>query len=151
FIVGGVGSLLYDLWLGKAATMVVSLLIHGLQAATVSALLHFAFKKFKRETLWAGISSVAGALIVIAGYFLFYWLFAEAVLSDGKTYGIAYAALRIPRNIIQEIIGVTVAMVICYATTFKKQLKKVHLLPDFTGEMIRKKAPQTEPETTLSE
>lgn len=128
FIVGGLGTFLYDLCFGNAAMMLPSLLIHGLQGAVVSALLHYVFaKKFvKYEWVKAIIFSIAGAAIVVAGYFLTYCL--------TKSY--EYAAVRVVRNVIQEIIGITVAMVICYATTFKKQLKKSNLLPDFRREVL---------------
>lgn len=129
FIVGGVGTLLYDLIHANAAMMLPSLLIHGLQGAVVSLLLHYVFPK-KWEALWAGVSSVIGALIVIAGYFLL----RVAVQSKA----LEYAAFRVVANIVQEIIGVTVAMVICYATTFKKQLIKSRLLPDFKSEILQK-------------
>ena len=139
FVVGGLGTFLFDLIKGNAIMMGFSLLIHGLQAVATSVLLHFVFGKLKkREPLWAGIASVVGALVVIIGYFLFYWLIAPLVLNDGREYGLLYAAIRIPRNIIQEIIGISIAMIICYATTFKKQLEKNHLLPDFRGEILDK-------------
>jgi hypothetical protein len=38
--------------------------------------------------------------------------------------------------VIQEAVGIAVAMIICYATTFKRQLKKNHLLPDFKAEVL---------------
>ena len=153
FIVGGIGTLLYDLWLGKAETMLVSLLIHGLQASAISFLIHYVFVGMKKyETLWAGISSAVGAIIVILGYFVFYWAVAPLVLAGGSKYGLEYATVRIPRNIIQEIIGVIIAMVICYATTFKKQLKNSHLLPDFKNEVLEKKnKPDTQEEPTPQE
>ena len=135
FIVGGLGTFLYDLCFGNAAMMLVSLVIHGLQGVAVSALLHFVFpKNGKYEPLWAAVSSVAGALIVIFGYFLTYWLIVSK--------GYAYAAIRVPRNIIQEIIGVSVAMVLCYATTLKRQLRKNNLLPDFGSEVLGKENDQ---------
>ena len=138
FIVGGLGTFLYDICFGNAVMAPVSLVIHGLQGAAVSALLRFAFKKLpsKYEPVWAGISSLAGALIVILGYFTFYWLIAPLVLTD-KDYGISYAAVRIARNVIQEVIGIAVAMAVCYATTLKKQLSKSNLLPDFKREVIQ--------------
>ena len=91
----------------------------------------------------AVVSSILPALIVILGYFLkrIYW---EGRLPEA-------ALLKMPANVLQEIIGIAVAIVICYASGLKKQLKRAHLLPDFTGEMIKKKEPETEPETTLSE
>ena len=42
-VVGGVGTLFYDMVFGNAVMAPVSLLIHGLQAAVISVLLHFAF------------------------------------------------------------------------------------------------------------
>lgn len=132
FIVGGMGTFLYDLIFGNAAMMVASLVIHGLQGAAVSALLHYAFGKAPKayEPVWAGVSSLVGAAIVILGYFLTYWLIT------GKGY--EYAAVRVPRNIIQEAVGIAIAMVICYATTFKTQLAKNRLLPDFRAEVLAK-------------
>ena len=131
FIVGGLGTFLYDLCFGNAAMMLVSLVIHGLQGAAVSAILHYAFpKKSKYEPLFAGISSVAGAIIVILGYFLTYWLIVSR--------GYAYAAIRVPRNIIQEAVGIAFAMTLCYATTLKRRLTKNNLLPDFSREILGK-------------
>ena len=143
--VGGIGTLFYDLVFGNAVMAPVSLIIHGLQGAAVSILLNCVFhgKNRKHESVWAGIASVAGALVVIGGYFLYYWLIAPLTFPD-RNDGIAYAAVRIPRNIIQEIVGVAVAMVICYATTFKKQLAAANLLPDFRNEALEKKQEQTE-------
>lgn len=147
--VGGIGTLFYDLVFGNAVMAPVSLIIHGLQAGIVSLLLHFVFPKNneKRELVWAGISAVCGGLMVIGGYFLYYWLIAP-LMFPSKDYGLVYAALRIPRNIIQEVIGITIAFVICYATTFKKQLKKNGLLPDFKKEILDNK---TEDEETPRE
>lgn len=139
FIIGGLGSALYDFGIGHTHMAVASLIIHGMQGAAVSALLHYAFKLLpqKYEAAWAGISSALGAMIVIGGYLLYYWLIAPLITGDSK-YGWLYASDRVLRNVIQEIIGISIAMVICYATTFKKQLKKQHLLPDFKGEVLDK-------------
>lgn len=128
FISGGVGTFLYDFIVGSDM-MIPTFFIHGLQGAVVSALLRYVFPKNKLEVVWAGISSLAGAVIVISGYFLY----REA------TRGIAVAYASIPRNIIQEIIGISIALLLCYATTFKKQLKKSGLLPDFNKEVRGKK------------
>lgn len=123
FIAGGLGSLLYDV-LQSPAMMLPSLLIHGLQGAIVSALLHYVFPK-KAEPLWAAISALAGAVEVVLGYFIYRTI----------TLGVPTAALNIARNVIQEVIGISIGMVICYATTFKRQLAKNHLLPDFKREV----------------
>ena len=130
FIAGGIGSLLYDVF-ASPAMMLPSLLIHGLQGAVVSALLHFLFpKRFEKwEWIWAIITALAGAVIVVGGYFIYRCI----------VYGAPVAVTNIPRNIIQEIIGISIATVICYATTFKMQLKKNNLLPDFKQEVLEKK------------
>lgn len=131
FIAGGIGSLLYDVF-ASPAMMLPSLLIHGLQGAVVSALLHYVFseKLAKREWIGAAVCAVAGAVIVVGGYFIYRCI----------VYGAPVAVTNIPRNIIQEIIGIAIAMVICYASTFKMQLKKSNLLPDFRNEVLRKQA-----------
>lgn len=135
FIVGGLGTLLYDMCFGNAAMAPVSLIIHGVQGAAVSALLHCVFKGLakKREPVWAGISSVAGAIAVIGGYFAFYCLMAPLIYPD-KNYGYAYASVRVVRNVLQEVIGIAAALTVCYATTLKKQLTKSNLLPEFKKE-----------------
>ena len=133
FIAGGIGSLLYDVF-ASPAMMLPSLLIHGLQGAVVSALLHYLFpKKFiKWEWIWAAVVSLVGAAVVIAGYFIYRCI----------VYGAPTAVTNIPRNVIQEAIGISIAMIICYATTFKQQLKKNNLLPDFKNEVLEKPLPQ---------
>ncbi|MDE7306206.1 MAG: ECF transporter S component [Clostridia bacterium] len=136
FISGGIGSLLYDI-LKSPSMMLPSLLIHGLQGAVVSALLHFVVpNRFKKwEWVKALITSLAGAVIVVLGYFSY-----RCVLL-----GVPVAVTNIPRNVIQEVIGISIAMVLCYATTFKKQLKKNNLLPDFKNEVVKKKTAEAAP------
>ena len=143
FIIGGLGSALYDFGIGHIHMAVASLLIHGLQAAVTSALLHCAFRRFKREPLFAIISATVGAVIVIGGYFLTYWLIFPLTTGNSK-YGLIYAADRVLRNVIQEIVGITLATVLCYGTTFKKQLEKNNLLPDFKKEILNNKTNETE-------
>ncbi len=135
FIAGGIGSLLYDIF-ASPLMMLPSLLIHGLQGAVVSAVLHYIFpKKFlKWEWILAIVASLAGAVIVVFGYFIY----------RSTVNGVPVAVTNIPRNIIQEIIGITIAMIICYATTFKKQLKRNNLLPDFKREVLEEQPPETE-------
>lgn len=135
FIAGGIGSLLYDVF-ASPAMMVPSLLIHGLQGALVSSLMFFFPKKWaKFEWLGALVAAVCGAVVVVLGYFIYRCI----------VYGAPVAVTNIPRNVIQEIIGISIAMVICYASTFKKQLEKNNLLPDFRKEILDEKTP--EPET----
>lgn len=143
FICGGIGTLIYDSYYNPVM-MVPTLFIHGLQAVIVSAFLHYVFpNRFKKyEWVKALIVSVIGAVEVVLGYFVYRCI----------TLGVPTAVASIPRNIIQEIIGILIAMIICYATTFKKQLEKARLLPDFTGEMLQKKQPAaTEEQSSVQE
>lgn len=127
FISGGVGSLLYDVF-QSPSMMLPSLLIHGLQGAVVSALLHLVPPRRlgKWEWIKALICSLVGAVIVVLGYFIY----------RSVTRGTPVAVASIPRNVVQEIIGISIATVLCYATTFKLQLEKNGLLPDFKREVI---------------
>lgn len=135
FIAGGVGSLLYDVF-QSPSMMLPSLLIHGLQGAVVSALLHLVPPRRLGKWEWvkAIISSLVGAVIVVTGYFIY------RVVTRGTPVAVA----SIPRNIVQEIIGISIAMVLCYATTFKLQLEKNGLLPDFKREILNKNGEQNE-------
>lgn len=111
FIAGGVGTFLYDVILGNAAMMFPSLIIHGLQAVVVSVLLHCVFPK-KRKALWAGVSSVFGALIVIGGYFVLRYYI--------NGYALAAAGYKAVANVIQEVVGISIALSIYCAARFKK-------------------------------
>ena len=145
FIVGGVGTSFFDLFgiNGTAYNAIPSLFIHGVQGLTASTLFllwrKFApFKKgTKAEVVGAVLSSILPALIVIFGYFLkrITWEHLAVEVALGK----------MPANILQEIIGVTVALIILYATSFKRQLERSHLLPDFT-EILKKPAAASEEE-----
>ena len=138
FIVGGVGTSFFDLFgiNGTAYNAIPSLFIHGAQGFAASALflLWRKFAPLKKSTLTeaigAVVSSILPAFIVIFGYFLkrLTW---EHLAVEAALY-------KMPANILQELIGVTIAIIICYATSFKRQLEKNHLLPDFT-ELINKK------------
>lgn len=128
FIAGGIGSFLYDFIVGSNM-MFFTLIIHGLQGVIVSALVHYVFTKIlpkKLEPLGAGFAALVGAIEMILGYFFAKW----------QMEGLPVAISKVPRDIIQGVIGITIAMVICYATTFKRQLEKSHLLPDFKKEIL---------------
>ncbi|MDE7301598.1 MAG: ECF transporter S component [Clostridia bacterium] len=130
FIAGGVGSFLYDVF--KAPHMMVAtLIIHGLQGAVVSVLLRYVPPKNLKKWEWvkALVCALIGAVIVVTGYFAYRCI----------TSGVPTAVASIPRNVIQEVIGITIATVLCYATTFKRQLEKNGLLPDFKREILNKK------------
>ena len=129
FIAGGIGSMLYDAF-NSPSMMLPTLLIHGLQGAVVSTLLHAVPPRNLKRLEWvkALICSLAGAVIVVSGYFIY-----RCIELDIHT-----AAVSVSRNVIQEAVGITVAMLLCYATTLKYQLAKSNLLPDFKREMLGK-------------
>lgn len=142
-IVGGIGTTFFDLFgiNGTAYNAIPSLIIHGLQGCTASLIFTFARKFFLkdggnlREGVLAVISSIVPALTVIFGYFIkrITW---EQLAPE-------VAILKMPANILQEIVGIAVAVAICYACRLKKQLVNAHLLPDFRREIINKKEENT--------
>ena len=125
FIVGGIGTFLYDVIHGNAAMMFASLIIHGLQAVTVSALVHYVLPK-SFEALWAGIASIVGGLIVIGGYFVLRYYIQSNTLE--------YCGFRAVANVVQEVVGIAIGMILTYLTNLKTQLKQNHLLPEFNRE-----------------
>ena len=137
-IVGGIGTTFFDLFgiNGTAYNAIPSLIIHGMQGLFAS-LIFMVLKKYfnkadsnKREGVIAVISSIFPALWVILGYFIkrITW----------ETLAPEVAVLKMPANVLQEVIGIAVAVIICYACRFKRQLKRAHLLPDFKGEILDK-------------
>ncbi len=139
-IVGGVGTSFFDLFgiNGTAYNAIPSLLIHGLQGLTAS-LVFTLLKRFfvrdgsyKKEAVIAVISSILPALIVIFGYFV------KRITWESKP--AAVAILKMPANVLQELIGIAVAVIICYACSLKRQLVKARLLPDFRREMVIEKS-----------
>lgn len=128
FIAGGIGTFLYDIIHGNAAMMFPSLVIHGLQAAATSALVYFVFSKFpkKSQPAFTVLASLAGGAIVVAGYFAYRMIIGNTLQVAG------YKAVA---NLIQEAVGISIAMVICYGLTLKEQLERYRLLPDFKREV----------------
>lgn len=137
-IVGGIGTTFFDLFgiNGTAYNAIPSLIIHGMQGLLASFIFMVLKKYFnktesnKREGVIAVISSIFPALWVILGYFIkrITW---ETLLPET-------AVLKMPANVLQEVTGITVAVIICYVCRFKQQLKRAHLLPDFEGEILDK-------------
>lgn len=142
-IVGGIGTSFFDLFgiNGTAYNAIPSLLIHGLQGLTASLIFtllkrFFAKKEnYKKEAVVAVISSILPAIIVILGYFI------KRITWEAKPAEVAI--LKMPANVLQEIIGIAVAVVICYVSGLKRQLIRARLLPDFKREVLDGK--QTEP------
>lgn len=138
-IVGGIGTTFFDLFgiNGTAYNAIPSLLIHGFQGLSAGVIFivinRFFLKKesVTKEAIIAVISSILPALCVILGYFL------KRITWESKPAEVAL--LKMPANVLQEAIGIAVAVMICYGFRLKQQLKKAHLLPDFQGEMLNKR------------
>lgn len=128
-IIGGMGTFIYDLIVGSAYMAPFSLVIHGLQALLTSLLLHYVLGKVlpkKAESVSALLSSLAGAVVMIGLYFLYRTFIAEW-MGDAK-YGVTYAISKLPANLVQEAVGIAVALVIAYVMQIKKLLIKQKLL-----------------------
>lgn len=133
-IVGGIGTTFFDLFgaNGTQYNAIPSLLIHGLQGFVAAGGL-FLLRKFfqksgdeKKEWILALLASILPALIVIFGYFIkrLTWEHVAVAVAFGK----------MPANVIQEIVGIVVAMLICYKLRLKEQLEKNRLLPRWNEE-----------------
>ncbi len=139
-IVGGIGSSFFDLFgiNGTAYNAIPSLIIHGLQGLSASLIFMLLKKAFGkgagnlREGIIAAISSVLPALIVIFGYFV------KRITWEAKP--AAVALLKMPANVLQEVIGIAVAIIICYACRLKEQLLRARLLPSLKRKIDVSKA-----------
>jgi len=136
-IVGGVGTTFFDLFgiNGTAYNAIPSLVIHGSQGFVASLMFLILKKVFikkerGKEAVIAVLASVLPAIIVIFGYFI------KRITWEGKA--VEVALLKMPANILQEIVGVAVAVGICYGCKLKSRLVKARLLPDFAGEVKKK-------------
>lgn len=98
-LAGGLGTGLADMISGYPQWMIFSFLIHGLQGIVAGVL----GRKGKLKNLLLGI--VAGAAVMVAGYFL-----AGAVL-----YGTGAAVLEIPGNIFQNAAGGAIGIPLLFA------------------------------------
>ncbi|MBN1283938.1 MAG: ECF transporter S component [Anaerolineae bacterium] len=91
-VAGGVGTALADVVAGYPLFAIASLIVHGLQGYVVGRIAH-------GKTDWRvlALAVVAGAAIVVAGYFI-----AEATFLG---YGVGVASTEIVPNIVQGIAG----------------------------------------------
>ena len=117
FIVGGVGAFIGDM-LFYPAPMFVSLVTHGLQAIVISLFVHKFFKD-KRVT-GSIIGAIVGLVITVAGYTL------------GRAYIYStpeYAVLKFPFQVMQTLVGETLALLLCWKAgivkLYEKQLGKM--------------------------
>lgn len=146
FMAGGVSMLLYDLIAGSAYMAPVSLVIHGLQAAAVSAIIHYLPLKDEKAlnvVIKAVIAAIISMVIVVAGYFIY-----RSFIAGGEKSGVAYALTKMPANFIQEGVGITIAYIITYAMHLKRILMKNKLLPYPLHEILNSEKPEqtAEPE-----
>lgn len=122
FIAGGLGTVLLDLLQGNAIMCLASFLTHGLQAVVVSALFHYVIKT-KSNVANAILSFLPGLVIVVLGYFTYrcvMYSFSAAI------------AWKMIGNVVQEILGIAIAVVICFALRLQVILQKNNLLPCLT-------------------
>lgn len=113
FIVGGVGSFLGDM-IFYPLPMFVSLVVHGLQAATISYMVHKGKESFAKSL----VATLVGAVIMVVGYTL------------GKTFVYStfeYAMMKLPYEIAQALIGVIGSLLLCYKAGLLKIFKKMEL------------------------
>lgn len=130
-IVGGVGTTFFDLFgiNGTAYNAIPSLVIHGLQGFVAAGGLYLLNRFFnkdksrKKETVLALLASIIPAIIVILGYFVkrLTW----------ESLAPAAALAKMPANVLQEIVGIAVAVILCYALRLKERLIKNRLLPQW--------------------
>lgn len=111
FIACGVGAFLGDL-LFYPAPMFVSLITHGLQALVISLLCR---KLRMKQPLACAIAVLAGAIVMVVGYFLLEW----------ALYGVASAAAAIGPNVVQGIAGVLIGMLCLLITPRLERVAKV--------------------------
>ena len=113
FIVGGVGSFLGDM-IFYPLPMFVSLVVHGLQAATISYIAH----KGKESLPKSLVATLVGAVIMVVGYTL------------GKTFVYStfeYAMLKLPFEIAQALLGVVGSLLLCFKAGLIKIFRRMEL------------------------
>lgn len=107
FFVGGAGSALADLAGGYAHWILPTFIIKGVEGA-MAGLLFLLLKRTKlNRFINAGIVSVVGAILMIAGYFV-----ASTIMKGSA----AVALTSLPANCVQGSVGVAVNMLILVAT-----------------------------------
>lgn len=112
--IGGIGALLGDMFFYPAA-MFVSLLVHGLQATTVSICTHFTFKK--HPLLGMILGGVLGCAIMTMGYTL------GKVFVYGELGKWMPALITAPFELLQSAVGTVIAITLCYSLKLRDKLK----------------------------
>ena len=101
-IAAGVGSALADLF-GYITYAPGTLLIKTVMAIVAYLLYKLLLKATKKAILAEIVGGVAGAIIMAFGYFFYETLFFETA---------AVAIINVPYNIVQGLVGVTIAVII---------------------------------------
>lgn len=109
---GGIGSMLTDLLSGYAHYAPGTLLIKGLDAMAAGLL----FRAMGRGKAAYVVSGLAGEAIMVLGYF------GYAALLLGKGLG---AALSIPGNVVQGVLGLVIGTVLAAALEHTKVTEKL--------------------------
>ena len=109
FIAGGVGAFLGDLLFYPQA-MVVTLITRAVQVIVISIFAHYV--KPKKTLVPAIIGCIIGVIIMVAGYCFFAILFYSSI---------EYAFTKMPFEALQAIVGVIIALPLC----FKFRLREI--------------------------
>ena len=109
-IAGGFGAFLGDLFFYPKA-MIVTLIIRTVQVLVISVFSHYILKK--KPMLSSIIGCVIGVLIMAFGYSYFAVLFYSSI---------EYALSKLPFETLQAVIGVIVAIPVCYKFKLKEYL-----------------------------
>ena len=102
FIAGGVGAFLGDLLFYPQA-MVVTLITRTVQVIVISVFSHYVMKK--NSVIPAIIGSILGVIIMVSGYCFLAVLFYSSM---------EYAFSKMPLETLQAVVGVVVALPLCY-------------------------------------
>ncbi len=111
FIVGGVGAMLGDMMF-YPPPMLVSLVVHGVQAIVISVFSHYIMKK--HPVISSGIGVTLGAVIMVAGYTLGKIYVYGVVAYGGQEAAIASAVSKLPYEILQGALGAVFGMLLCW-------------------------------------
>ena len=111
-LVGGIGTFIGDA-LYYPAPMYISLVVHGLQAFTISWFAHNTFKN--KPIIGAIVGLVLGVVILVTGYTI------------GKIYvysTLEYAILSFPFEVLQGTIGASCGLMLTYGCHLKQIFEK---------------------------
>lgn len=114
FAVGGIGSFLGDL-IFYPPSMLVSLVVHGLQAVVISLIAHHTFREHR--LLGSTLAVLAGMVVMVVGY----------TLGKAFVYGTPEAALlKIPYEILQADVGAVGSLFLCFRCGVLRVEKQIY-------------------------